>query len=300
MKRDDAEFWASTSVSQVAAGLLGSSGSSTVLHCWPSCSFSRAPSSSSSSRAPTVPESGPTGPGHPLSQARVLAAAETATLCYLAFDVARSGPVASAEVLHCKAPGPAPAWARAASVLAEREILVVTALVVAAHRWRQGGPVVTPLARLAGGVAVRAVFMHAVRRPRPPRAWWRTEPVGWSFPSRHTAHAALVASMLVDETPSLPRAPRVVAASAYTLAVGTSRVRLGLHWPSDVLGGILTAVLWRHLTRNWGGVSQAPATACNYPSANPPDLTSAPRRRRSRLRRRPVRPSGSQRSWPQR
>lgn len=186
-----------------------------------------------------------------MSHAWVLAATETATLCYLAFDVARSGPVASAEARHCKAPGPAPAWARAASVLAERETLVVTVLAVAAHRWRYGSPVVTPLARLAGGLAVRAVLMAAVRRPRPPRAWWRTEPVGWSFPSRHTAHAALAASMLVDETPSLPRVPRVVAASAYTLAVGTSRVRLGVHWPSDVLGGILTAVLWRHLTRNW-------------------------------------------------
>lgn len=212
-----------------------------------------------------MPKSGPTGSGHRLSHARVLVAAETATLCYLAFDVARSGPVASAEARLCKAPGPATAWARAASVLAEREILGLTALAVAAHRWRHGKHVVTPLARLAGGVAVRAVLMRVVQRPRPPRAWWRTEPVGWSFPSRHTAHAALAATMLVDETSSLPRTPRILAASAYTLAVGTSRVRLGVHWPSDVLGGILTAILWRDLTRNWDGVSQAPATAHVYP-----------------------------------
>jgi membrane-associated phospholipid phosphatase len=169
--------------------------------------------------------------------------------------------VASAEARHCQAPGPAQAWARAASVLAGREILGLTALAVAARRWRHGDHVMTPLARLAGGVAVRAVLMRVVRRPRPPRTWWRTEPVGWSFPSRHVAHAALAATMLVDETPGLPGTPRVVAASAFTLAVGISRVRLGVHWPSDVLGGILTAVLWRDLTRNWGGVSRAPAAA---------------------------------------
>jgi membrane-associated phospholipid phosphatase len=247
-----------------------------------------------------VPESGQTGLGDRLSHARVLAAAETATLCYLAFDVARSGPVSSAEARHCKAPGPAPAWARAASVLSERETLGLTALAVAAHRWRHGNHVVAPLARLAGGVAVRAVLMSVVRRPRPPSAWWRTEPVGWSFPSRHTAHAALAATMLVDETPSLPRTARVVPASAYTLAVATSRVRLGVHWPSDVLAGILTAVLWRRLTRNWGGVRPAPAIAYVYRSSNVPDFTSVPLRRRSRLRRRLVRPSGSRRSWPQR
>jgi membrane-associated phospholipid phosphatase len=152
--------------------------------------------------------------------------------------------------------------------LAERETLVLTALGVAAHRWLHGNHVVTPAARLAGGVAARAVLMRVVRRPRPPSSWWRTEPVGPSFPSRHAAHAALVATMVVDETPSLPRVPAVVAASAYTLAVGASRIRLGVHWPSDVLVGILTAVLWRRLTRSWGGVPQVPAKAHTDRRAN--------------------------------
>ena len=170
--------------------------------------------------------------------------------CYLAVDVARSGAVASAEVRLCREPGPAPAWVRVTSALAERETLVLTALVVTTHRWRNGDDVVPPLARLAGGVAVRKVLTHLIGRPRLPQAWWRTEPVGWSFPSRHTAHAALAASLLVDETPSEARIPRV-AAAAYALAVGASRVRLGVHWPSDVLGGVLLALLWRDLTRDW-------------------------------------------------
>jgi membrane-associated phospholipid phosphatase len=272
MNRDDAACWASTSASQVAAGLQGSSGSSTVPRGWPWRCFSRAPSFSSSSPARSVPESGRTGLGLRLSHTRVLTAAEAAVLCYLAFDVASSGPVASAEARHCKAPGPAPAWARAASVLAERETLLLTAFAVAAHRWRQGNHVVAPLARLAGGVAVRAVLMRVVRRPRPPLAWWRTEPVGSSFPSRHAAHAALVATMLVDETPSLPRIPRVVVASAYTLAVGTSRVRLGVHWPSDVVGGILTALLWRHLNRNWAVSVRRQHRFCPT-DLNSPDFT---------------------------
>lgn len=159
--------------------------------------------------------------------------------------------MASAELRLCEEPGPAPAWALATSALAERETLVLTVLAVTSHRWRKGEDIFTPIARLASGIAVRAALMRVVRRQRPPRAWWRTGPVGSSFPSRHTAHAALAAAMLLDQTPRLARTPRI-AATAYTLAVGASRVRLGVHWPSDVLGGVLVAVLWHDVTRNWG------------------------------------------------
>lgn len=121
-------------------------------------------------------------------------------------------------------------------------------LAVVGRRIRRRDNPVVPVAVLLGGVAVRAVFADAVRRPRPPQAWWRAEPHGWSFPSRHTTHGVLTAGMLLDEIDPRPGAAAgVLAGVGFVAVVGASRVRLGVHWPADVLGGVLTAILWRRL-----------------------------------------------------
>jgi undecaprenyl-diphosphatase len=67
-----------------------------------------------------------------------------------------------------------------------------------------------------------------------------------SYPSGHSANAMLVylvlALMLVED----PRRRTWCIAAALLLAalVGTSRVVLGVHWPSDVLGGWAFGALW--------------------------------------------------------
>lgn len=64
-----------------------------------------------------------------------------------------------------------------------------------------------------------------------------------SFPSGHTAGTTvLCVCLLVLAWPGLWRAARwgwVAAAAATTIAVGASRVLLGLHYVTDVLGGAL-------------------------------------------------------------
>lgn len=170
-----------------------------------------------------------------------------AALAGLTADVRTGGAVASAEARLCRPLGPAPRWARLASRLPERTPLVAACLIVAAHRLRIGRPVATPLLRLGSGVLVRAAFASVVRRPRPPHSWWRAEPHGWSYPSRHTTHALLATAVLAEEL-TLPRPARTAAVAGTTCAVGLSRVRLGVHWPSDVAGGALTGALWLQLT----------------------------------------------------
>jgi undecaprenyl-diphosphatase len=105
---------------------------------------------------------------------------------------------------------------------------------------------------VVGGLVMRAGLARLVRRARPPQEWWRSEPHGWSFPSRHTLQALLAAAVLLDEVcPDRP-ALRFTGTLAATTAVGTARVRLGVHWPSDVLGAALTGALWLELVRRRG------------------------------------------------
>jgi membrane-associated phospholipid phosphatase len=96
------------------------------------------------------------------------------------------------------------------------------------------------------GVAIGLGINRSTGRVRPPLADWAGAAGGFAFPSGHTT-AATVAAGLVGWTVSRHlksargRAAVWVAASAWALGVGWSRVWLGVHWPTDVLGGWLFA-----------------------------------------------------------
>lgn len=76
-------------------------------------------------------------------------------------------------------------------------------------------------------------------------------PAGSSYPS---GHAAVTAAMMTVVAAGAPRRVRV-AAVALTAFVASSRVYVGVHYPSDVLGGIgIGAVLgagWQLLRKRW-------------------------------------------------
>jgi undecaprenyl-diphosphatase len=112
----------------------------------------------------------------------------------------------------------------------------------------RGGPrrrAVVPMASASLGAilahhAVKAVYARV--RPRHALLRGKTEA---AFPSGHTADATAVlatgAYVLVREgiTTSVVVAP---IAAALALGVGASRVALGWHWSSDVVGGWLTGI----------------------------------------------------------
>ena len=100
---------------------------------------------------------------------------------------------------------------------------------------------------LAAGQAVRYGLMTLVARPRPPRADWGTHASAWAFPSGHATTAALTAGLLVLAI-SL-RAPRgrtllAVVTACWGALVGLTRVYLGVHWFTDVVGGWLLSIGW--------------------------------------------------------
>jgi undecaprenyl-diphosphatase len=126
-------------------------------------------------------------------------------------------------------------------------LVVVAGLVLGRTSGQRIRAVTVCVCCLALAQAVRYAVMSLVARPRPPMADWATHASGWSFPSGHTTTSAVAGGLLVLAV--LARGPRcrkalVLVIGAWSVLVGLSRVYLGVHWFSDVLGGWLFALCW--------------------------------------------------------
>jgi len=100
----------------------------------------------------------------------------------------------------------------------------------------------------AGSSVLNTVVKSAVHRLRPTLANPVTHASGLSFPSGH-AQAAIVgyAVLLLVFLPGLhglARRTAVTLAILMVLAIGFSRVALGVHYASDVVGGFVLGAAW--------------------------------------------------------
>ncbi|MFF3463775.1 phosphatase PAP2 family protein [Streptomyces sp. NPDC001984] len=126
--------------------------------------------------------------------------------------------------------------------------LVVLAGLIAGRTARQRlAAVLLAALCLGAGQAVRYGVMELVGRPRPAESDWQTHASGWSFPSGHSTTAALTAGLVILAI--AVRAPRgrlplCLAVGCWGALVGLTRVFLGVHWFTDVIGGWLFAVGW--------------------------------------------------------
>jgi membrane-associated phospholipid phosphatase len=106
------------------------------------------------------------------------------------------------------------------------------------------------LIAFAGGGLLDAVLKLVIHRPRPPYAGAFLQHFSWSFPSGHAMGSligyGMLAYMLVVLWVHRRSAQVVVVLGAALLivAIGLSRLYLGVHYFSDVVGGYAAGVLW--------------------------------------------------------
>jgi membrane-associated phospholipid phosphatase len=113
---------------------------------------------------------------------------------------------------------------------------------------RRGGParrIVVPMASASLGAIVAHHAIKVIYRRRRPAIAVRRGKYEPAYPSGHTADATAVlatgAYLLVREG-MLPARVAAPIASALAFGTGVSRVVLGWHWGSDVIGGWITGL----------------------------------------------------------
>ncbi|MGO8904477.1 MAG: phosphatase PAP2 family protein [Solirubrobacteraceae bacterium] len=141
-------------------------------------------------------------------------------------------------------------WAGSAYLLVPLALIVGLALYTVGLR-REALAVVLSL---GGAMLISDLVKLLVSRPRPPVEHLQAV-TGSSFPSGHATQASAFWFSLVlalRGTGAPPRVNRVAAALALlvVLAVAASRVYLGVHYPSDVVAGMLLGTGWAvHVSR---------------------------------------------------
>lgn len=124
-------------------------------------------------------------------------------------------------------------------------VLLPAALIISLRERRRGSSAFFLAVALVGGWLLLHVAKWLVDRPRPdlfPSV--APMPGDASFPSGHTAQAAIfVFAWLATRRPD-PAWAFWLAGTALVLLVGLSRLYLQVHFPTDVIAGLLFGIVW--------------------------------------------------------
>ena len=127
--------------------------------------------------------------------------------------------------------------------------LAALAAVVTAMRRRAAG--IALVLTVLGGRLLVEVMKLAVDRPRPAFDEHPVTVFSQSFPSGHAGNSMITyGAIALFALPARWRTAGLIAAVTLSLAIGMTRPALGVHWPSDVLGGWCLGILWLLVCRS--------------------------------------------------
>lgn len=127
--------------------------------------------------------------------------------------------------------------------------LLTFSIVIYLMLQRRLGSMTFLIAAIVGGALVSLILKETFGRPRPDLVTHLSYVTTSSFPSGHSMLAAVTYLTLgallarIHESRRL-KAFFLVVAVVLTVLVGFSRVYLGVHWPTDVLGGWTVGAAW--------------------------------------------------------
>lgn len=212
-----------------------------------------------------MPETSPQVPGPeetpkptPLFEAAILASLGTAVLALFLFawlgsevldgDTQHFDQVIREWVHRYASPGMNRAMS-AISLLGYNVLIVELAIALAVFarlRWRRAA--LWLAVAMTGSLVLDLTLKYIYHRTRP-TAYFGMAPHSYSFPSGHALCSfcfyGVLAGLLSARTKSLAwRLLIWFAAAALVIAIGLSRIYLGVHYPSDVVAGYLAATVW--------------------------------------------------------
>ena len=132
-------------------------------------------------------------------------------------------------------------------------LAVAVAWLAYVRRWRRA---ISLAAIVLGGRVAVELLKLAIQRPRPFFSPYPVEIASLSFPSAHAANTMItfLALALLIARPRF-RLVAIAAAAAISILIGVTRPLLGVHWPSDVVGGWAFGTAWVmigfELSRRW-------------------------------------------------
>lgn len=131
-------------------------------------------------------------------------------------------------------------------------VLITTATILYLLLIRRPATALLMFVAVAGGQVLSTLLKLEVDRPRPELVSHLVNETSLSFPSGHAMLSAIIyltlGSLAARFLPDRATKTFVLAIAVLTtVLVGTSRVYLGVHWPSDVLAGWCAGFAWAML-----------------------------------------------------
>ena len=142
-------------------------------------------------------------------------------------------------------------------------ILLVGFLFVC-QRWRQG---LYALVTMSGAALMSRTLKVLLHRERP-HFWdlFLPLPTDFSFPSGHALFSlTFVITAIVLAWESRWRWAVVLVGGSFAIAIAWTRLYLGVHYPSDILGGWSIAIAWTMSLGRLFGLPRSPGSSASFP-----------------------------------